>query len=578
MKLLLLRSTNNHFMLVLPLLLLAFYLRLDDLGELPLRWDEAFSVWEAQMDFHVLTEFTASDVHPPLYFWLLHAWTRLAGISEFAIRALSVFFGLLSAPAIYSLTRQLTRRRLAAAFALLLVSLSPFHLQWSQDARMYALATVCASLMAYAYWRGWMRLLVIGGVGAILSHYFGAIALGVIVIHRLMHWNRMPRQRRPWIGAIVCILAVCALWALYAADKIRTDSSFATFDPLTVFKLKATLFSLGEPANMYTHFPLALAIAALYFAGLALCWRYSRRATSLIILGALAPPAIIASLGLPFIPVHVNALQERHFVIFSPFVFAGFGLCFASLARYRRLRWLALIAGAALIVLNASLLAAERDARYFKDHYRSMMAAVAALAAEDDLVFFTSGSRKPVVYYNLDRAGYSGRKDSRAEPLNVRGIPTAAAGLPAMMERVFSGATRFWLIEIEAHHDQPLNARVDWLNKRYHRLLHIPVGWNGLSLYSLDEGDAIPDIAAIIPPAIREARPGDQARIGVPAGQRVDLVHSGQIIDSKIADTWMLHQFDIYAFYFNGDYTLHVGDERYPFKITHSQDFPGAFD
>ena len=64
-------------------------------------------------------------------------------------------------------------------------------------------------------------------------------------------------------------------------------------------------------------------------------------------------------------------------------------------------------------------------------------------------------------------------------------------------------------------------------------------------------------------------------RIGVPAGFKVDLVHSGQIIDSRIADTWMLHQFDVYAFYFNGDYALHVADERYPFKITHSQDFPG---
>ena len=64
-------------------------------------------------------------------------------------------------------------------------------------------------------------------------------------------------------------------------------------------------------------------------------------------------------------------------------------------------------------------------------------------------------------------------------------------------------------------------------------------------------------------------------RVGVPAGTTVDLVHHGQIIDSHHAETWMLHQFDIYPFYFNGFYELRADGYSYPFEITHSQDFPG---
>ena len=144
-----------------------------------------------------------------------------------------------------------------------------------------------------------------------------------------------------------------------------------------------------------------------------------------------------------------------------------------------------------------------------------------------------------------------------------------------MMEWVFAGIPRFWLIEIEAHLDEPLDARTDWIKEHYHRVYHIPVAWNGISFYSLYENDTIPDIETIIPPVVTEARPADQVRIGVPAGVRVDLVHSGQTVDTHIADTWMLHQFDIYSFYFNGLYELRVADESYSFAITHSQDFPG---
>ena len=125
---------------IVPALLLAFWLRIDAVGDWSLRWDESFSVWFAQMGLAEGTIKTAEDIHPPLYFWLLHVWVRLAGISEFAIRALSVFLGLMTVAAVWSLTLRLSRRGLAAALAVLLITLSPFHIPWSQDARMYPLS------------------------------------------------------------------------------------------------------------------------------------------------------------------------------------------------------------------------------------------------------------------------------------------------------------------------------------------------------------------------------------------------------------------------------------------------------
>ena len=571
-------SFDKPGIVLVLILLLAFYLRLDDLGNWPVRWDEAYSVWSANMDLRTLTGHTAADVHPPLHYWFFWFWVRLTGISEFAIRAQAVFFGLMTVAAVFSLTLRLGQSRSASALALLLIATSPFHIEWSHDARMYAFVTLFAKLALYAYWRGRPRLLVIAGIGAALSHYFGAFVVAIIALHRLLHWKAQARQRRQFLGAMALIGGVCLLWLAFAFDLIRRDPSRAVFRPVFTFQLMATLFTVGREVHIDQYLPLVLALATVFFLGLFMAWRHNlRSATILIALGCLLPPAGIALTALPFIPVHVHFLSARYFVIFAPLVFAGLGIGLAQMLQRRRLQVVGIAACMALLITNAGLIAERRASLYYRDDHYSMMRAVAALAQPDEQIFYISGGRKPLVYYYLDRAGYKAKKDALAQPLTVSRVPDHGDDVPAMMQGLFSGLARFWLIVIEPDKNHPPGARLEWIDAHFHRIYHIPVNWqNSISLYSLDPSDRPPQGNAVIPPVISEARPGDVVRIGAPAGTQVDLIHSGQVVDSRYADTWMLHQFDIYSFYFNGLYYLRVGDEIYPFEITHSQDFPGA--
>src|SRR5437870_125710 len=98
----------NGLLPVLLLLLLAAALRIYTLGDKAVWWDEAWSIWTAQQSFAQTTEITARDVHPPLYQWLLHGWVRVAGITEFAVRYLSMLWGLLTVATVYPLTLRLT--------------------------------------------------------------------------------------------------------------------------------------------------------------------------------------------------------------------------------------------------------------------------------------------------------------------------------------------------------------------------------------------------------------------------------------------------------------------------------------
>ena len=287
------RPLIKHTIILVPVLLLAFYLRLDELGNWPVWWDETFSVWVAQMGLSEGTEFTARDVHPPLYYWLLYIWVRVTGSSEFAIRVLSVFPSLITILLVYAITRHLSKQRLAALLAMLLITASPYHIRWSQDARMYALATMFSSLAIYAYLRGNTRFIAISGIGAALSHYFSAIVVGVIVLYEAVVRRQNGRARRHWYTAITVIIAACLIWGAYAIGLIRRDPSNATFDPQAAFVLMANVFAVNSTTHLGTYTMHVQLITAISFFGLLLSWRDNPVTSSFIVLGCLVPPAII---------------------------------------------------------------------------------------------------------------------------------------------------------------------------------------------------------------------------------------------------------------------------------------------
>lgn len=63
----------------LPLLALALCLRLYNLTDSALWGDESSSLFLAQYSPSQLWQHAARDVHPPLYFFLLHLWVNVLG-------------------------------------------------------------------------------------------------------------------------------------------------------------------------------------------------------------------------------------------------------------------------------------------------------------------------------------------------------------------------------------------------------------------------------------------------------------------------------------------------------------------
>jgi len=135
--------------LLLAIVALGGFLRAYQIGSKGLWLDEAFSVWLGwRPPGEMLSWLVRIDQHPPLYYILLHFWMVL-GDGAAIVRALSALLGTLTIPVVYLLGRRLADGKVGLLVALIL-AVSPFHVRFAQEARMYTLLMFNASLALYA--------------------------------------------------------------------------------------------------------------------------------------------------------------------------------------------------------------------------------------------------------------------------------------------------------------------------------------------------------------------------------------------------------------------------------------------
>lgn len=98
----------------------------------------------------IFTQFSPHDFHPPLYYWFMKSWSNLFGYSEISLRLPSVIFSLLTGWVVYKIVKLLNSQATAmwaAAFFLF----NPLIVYYSQEARMYMMATFLLTTALYFF-------------------------------------------------------------------------------------------------------------------------------------------------------------------------------------------------------------------------------------------------------------------------------------------------------------------------------------------------------------------------------------------------------------------------------------------
>jgi uncharacterized membrane protein len=105
----------------------------------------------------------------PLHLVLLRAWAGVFGDSVVAVRSFSALCGVLATAAIYWLSLELFQSTLTAWIAVALLSISPFQIAYSQEARAYAFWSLAVLLATAALLRARRTGTTWGWVGYALA-------------------------------------------------------------------------------------------------------------------------------------------------------------------------------------------------------------------------------------------------------------------------------------------------------------------------------------------------------------------------------------------------------------------------
>ncbi|MDH3593175.1 MAG: glycosyltransferase family 39 protein, partial [Planctomycetota bacterium] len=188
--------------------------------------DEFHSYFHAtRTSFGAFFDTLLADNHPPLSFLVLHAAQAVLGDGALALRAPAIVFGLFEIVLAGQLARRLpSAGGRIAALAMALLAASSLHLDFSTQARMYALHATCVTGLTLALHtlattnesaRSASVLLVLWSVLGFHNHYFFvqyATVAGVATLAVVALTPALRSRLRRFVLPVVATVLLCLPW------------------------------------------------------------------------------------------------------------------------------------------------------------------------------------------------------------------------------------------------------------------------------------------------------------------------------------------------------------------------------
>ncbi len=268
---------------------LAFLMRRKGLATQSLWFDEADLAARAQRDFSlIMSDFLRPGENGPLYTLFMHFWIKLAGAGEAALRTPSLLAGTSVVPLVYVLGRKYLGGKVTGLLAALLITISPYQIWYSQDAKMYplALALTIASVLLFllALEKGRTVWWVIYVLLTTLSFYIHLMSVLIVAVEVVYYWltrssrrDEPPARRRRArlaLGILTLPYLPIALWQSRALLEGGVGKTW--FQPVGLFEMLNTLgrrFAVNRIPDPLWETSGALFFAVLAGLGMFVTWR-----------------------------------------------------------------------------------------------------------------------------------------------------------------------------------------------------------------------------------------------------------------------------------------------------------------
>ncbi len=418
----------------------------------------------------VLVDLPLDDPHPPLYYLIVHVWTRIFGYGPVSLRSISVLAGVAAIPIVYLFARTVFDRR-TGLIAGVLTAVSPFYIQYAQEARMYALFLLLTVTSMYLFVllgrSGSHRTVggyVVVAVLLAVTHVYG---LFILLAQNIVWATYLATDRRPtfwspprrWLLAQMIVGLLLLPWIGVLVYRALSGGSPGWLPIPGWDLLRATWLQFLAGPVQPPFDPGIMAAASLALIGLALVNLAGLHDATARLVREEDLDVLYLLAAWAFVPIAVGYLISH---TLSPIYWpryaigASLGLLLliargiAVLPR-PELRWL--LIGLVVATLFVPLGTYYEETQ--KQQFDQVVADIEAEATDDDIVLITDSYMiHPYLYYAVPHAVYV---DQLADARDATTVPTTSVSDTADADTVraeIQDAERVYLVVAHADHQQ----------------------------------------------------------------------------------------------------------------------------
>jgi mannosyltransferase len=305
----LMENSALQYIVLAALTLLGGILRFYKLGEWSFWIDELFTINHALSHFSTI-ELILENI-PPARNWVPTSVLLTAqalnyfGTSEWSARLVSAGIGIISIPILYFPLKK-TFGNQVTWIALLLLAISPWHIEWSQNARFYTSLMLFYSLALFSYFYGIEsdRPLYIFAFIVLfylaISERLPAVFLFPVVLGYLLLLKILPFEKPPGLRFRNLLLTLLPIMAglIIEIQSLIIEGTSRFFGGFNWF----FLYRIGDPLRMLSFISFDIGIPIMcfaFFSGIYLVRNKSR--VGLLMLISAVVPVILLILLNPFL-------------------------------------------------------------------------------------------------------------------------------------------------------------------------------------------------------------------------------------------------------------------------------------
>lgn len=226
--------------------------------------DESFSIHMMDHTLGEIIDFTASDVHPPLYYFILKLFVQIAGNHMIVLRIASIipFLAMMLIVGLFT-SKEINPK--AGILSMVITCAAPSILIYSTEIRMYSwcqLFVVCSVIISYKLARKdnnilWVLFCIVNALAA-YTHYFAGMAVMIVsvclIINIIITKADVRKRFVKWLVFNVGTVILYIPWLTVFISQLQSVKEDYWIEAFT-------LSDLGEYAEfVYGEFPGFFAI------------------------------------------------------------------------------------------------------------------------------------------------------------------------------------------------------------------------------------------------------------------------------------------------------------------------------